>query len=242
LGVIRRIHVPRLYPGKIPLDADEAHHVIDVLRLKEDAAVEIFDDEDRFARGVIAIADGKVLVRVESIAQEEAGRRVRLTVAAAVPKGDRADWMIQKLSELGVDRFIPLAAERSVVIPAGRNKSERWGRLAIEAAKQSRRIGVMKIGEVSQVKALIESLEGPGWFLSTGDDARPIVDVLAEKKGIDRLTLFIGPEGGWTEGEMTTFVGAEVVPVGLTSTILRVETAAIAAAAVVGCWQRESSG
>src|SRR5687767_15989799 len=95
-------------------------------------------------------------VRVGSV--DEAGPRgLDWTIAAAVPKGDRADWMVEKLSELGVEEFIPLASARSVVLPEGRNKRERWVRIATEAAKQSRRGGVMRVGELTPVAEALKT-------------------------------------------------------------------------------------
>jgi len=143
--VARRIHVPVLAVGETRLDEAQAHHARDVLRLTQGAEVEVFDDEGRAACGTLLIAPGAVAVRVEHLDEASAGSSVRLTVASAVPKGERADWMVEKLSELGVAAFVPLATARSVVLPEGRNKRQRWARIATEAAKQSRRAGVMQI-------------------------------------------------------------------------------------------------
>jgi 16S rRNA (uracil1498-N3)-methyltransferase len=230
IAAARRLHVPSLHPGTIELPEGEAHHARDVLRLADLATVELFDDAGQVARGWLRF-DGN---RGASVAVEEvrsaAEGLFQLTIAAAVPKGDRADWMIEKLSELGVSRFIPLATQRSVVHPAGTSKRQRWERLAIEAAKQSRRAGVMRIDELSPVESAMDA----GWYLSTDPGALPIGDLLRAYQG-NQLRLFIGPEGGWTEDEKQAFEAAGLTAVGLTDTILRIETAAVAAAAVVMC-------
>src|SRR5205085_9207719 len=104
------------------------HHVRDVLRLGNGQIVEVFDDDGRTASAVLIVsADDQVAVRVEQFHQPPKG--FQWTVAAAIPKGERADWMVEKLSELGTARFIPLIAERSVVVPQGRNKHQRWMRI-----------------------------------------------------------------------------------------------------------------
>ena len=219
------------------LDIAQAHHVRDVLRLTDGAAVEAFDDAGAVAQGVLLLRGARdVAVRVEHVqAGEKAG--ISLTVAAAVPKGDRADWMVEKLSELGVAAFVPLAAARSVVLPEGKNKRERWVRIATEAAKQSRRAGVMRVGELTTVaEALAEAARGPTWYLATEAEARPVPmgDALADMADGGAVTAFVGPEGGWTAEELAAFGAAGARAVRLTATILRVETAAVAVAAVVG--------
>jgi 16S rRNA (uracil1498-N3)-methyltransferase len=236
--VARRVYVPRLQTGDNPLDPAQAHHARNVLRLTDGAEVEVFDDAGRVARGVLTMSptDG-VAVRVERVEQREARpASVRLTVAAAVPKGDRADWMVEKLSELGVAEFVPLAAARSVVLPEGKNKRERWVRIATEAAKQSRRAGVMRVGELTKLQAALDAC-GRAWYFATEAAAAPvgIRDATDSVEPGTSLCAFIGPEGGWTEDELRLFATAGAVAVRLTDTILRVETAAVAVAAVVGC-------
>jgi 16S rRNA (uracil1498-N3)-methyltransferase len=229
--VARRLHVDAVRVGEITLDADEAHHARDVLRLGVGTAVEVFDDEGRVAGATLTTCDrDAVVARVEQVEMARTNR-FGWTIASAVPKGDRAEWMIEKLSELGTGAFVPLATARSVVLPEGKNKRERWQRIAIESAKQSRRAGVMRIGELTRLERAIVA---PGWYLSTAADAVP-VDVAVEKISADasHLTLFIGPEGGWTDEELSRFAAAGLTPVALTGTILRVETAAVTAAAIV---------
>jgi 16S rRNA (uracil1498-N3)-methyltransferase len=257
------LHTPHLHAGLVELPPTEAHHARDVLRLQAGDEIEIFDDSGRVAAAVIERLDAQSMqVRVDRIEQPVVS--LDITVAAAVPRGERADWMIEKLSEMGVTRFIPLATARSVVLPAGKNKHQRWLRLATESAKQSRRVGVMEIDELTPLEAAIAagmtrkagSGEGeeraiapltavkigqvPGIYLSTRREARPIVELLTSQlEASASLVLFIGPEGGWTDEEMEAMEKAGLTGAQLTATILRVETAAITAAAVVACWREQ---
>src|SRR5678816_394715 len=115
-------------------------------------------------------------------------------------RGDRADWMVEKLSELGVLEFVPLAAARSVVLPERRGKRDRWLRIATEAAKQSRRAGVMRITELAPLDdALVRAkAAGAAWFLSTEEEyATPIGEAVGRTPPRNGITAFIGPEGGW---------------------------------------------
>jgi 16S rRNA (uracil1498-N3)-methyltransferase len=251
--VARRIHVDHVRVGEVALDAAQAHHARNVLRLADGARVDVFDDAGAAGVGRLVVRGaGDVAVIVETVehAAGFAGSGVAFewAVASAVPKGERSDWMVEKLSELGAAAFVPLAAARSVVLPEGRNKRERWERIATESAKQSRRIGVMRVAPLTPIGHAIADAsggkaEGParGWYLSTQGDAMPVADAADRwadaaanaAEGAALLTLFVGPEGGWAPQELERFAAARLTAVALTSTILRVETAAVAAAAVV---------
>lgn len=235
----RRLHIPNLRTGLQILDATQAHHARNVLRLVAGDRVELFDDGGRVAQGTLEIeSDGVTAVRVGDVT-EPPGSRFTWSVAAAVPKGDRADWMVEKLSELGCSAYIPLLAERSVVQPKGENKRQRWMRLATESAKQCRRIGVMRVDEPTSLDALLAAQTGnaghhpAAWFLDTGDTAIPIRQLLLAPPAAQHLLLLIGPEGGWTTGEVDKMLTAHLTAVALTETILRIETAAVTAAACV---------
>jgi 16S rRNA (uracil1498-N3)-methyltransferase len=233
---MRRILVPRTHIGRIDLPAAQAHHLRDVLRMTEGAEIEVFDSSGTTGRGHIAsISPDTVSIQVDQL-DDRLPNRPPISVAAAIPKGTRADWMIEKLSELGVDRFIPLAAERSVVLPKGESKPQRWQRLAEESARQSGRTGVMQIDPLADLEAILHQARNQNiaaWYLSPADGAISIIDLARAIP--PALLLLIGPEGGWTPAEITAFDAAKIPPVRITQTILRVETAAVAAAAVILC-------
>lgn len=230
----RRIHIPQLSVGDILLDPIEAHHIRDVLRMQNGAAVEVFDDAGAVAQAVLLhLGPRETAVRISHIEPAADSRALQWTVASAVPKGERADWMVEKLSELGAAAFIPLAAARSVVLPQGQGKRERWMRIATESAKQSRRAGVMRIEELTSLADAIKNIKGHGWFFATEIPGIPIAQALVAARKLPSLTMFIGPEGGWKSDEIAAFSSAGLTAVRLGRTILRIETAAIAAAAVI---------
>lgn len=221
--------------GEIPLDLVQAKHARNVLRLEENTVVEVFDDRGRVAAGrLIYRGPHETLVLVESIESQPELSGLKLTIASAIPKGERADWMIEKLSELGVFAFIPLQSERSVVKPEGKNKIDRWNRIATESAKQSRRLGVMRIGELMTASKVIEEARNAAgqaaFYLSTQAGVPPIFERVSQSN--ESLLLLIGPEGGWTEEEIRQCASANIEGVGLTQTILRIETAAVVAAGI----------
>lgn len=226
----RRFHVPLLSAGKVPLDHAQARHALDALRLRTGDAVELFDDAGQVASGVIDASGGGVLVDV-SVVQPRAPVG-GITVACAVPKGERADWMVGKLAELGVARFVPLRTARSVVHPEGEGKLDRWRRLAVEAAKQSGQPRPMRIDALTSLSdCLAACAAGRGAFADASGAARAIDPALA---GVVEAVL-IGPEGGWTEQERGHMAQAGLIPLRLTATILRVETAAVVAAGALLC-------
>ena len=238
--VAKRIHVAAVRPGHITLNDAEAHHTRDVLRLKAGDVVEVFDDAGATASATLSALDSAgVTLDVQQIIEPSRPSGTAITIATAVPKGDRADWMVEKLSELGVGRFIPLITERSVVHPTGKSKSQRWMRLAIESAKQSHRPGVIQIDPLTPLAEVLKSATPatPAWVMSTQGAATPIAKLLQSPSPPAAITIFIGPEGGWTDGELDQFTTAGATAVALTATILRIETAAVTAAAVVACWK-----
>ncbi|HTW94529.1 MAG TPA: RsmE family RNA methyltransferase [Tepidisphaeraceae bacterium] len=241
--MLRRLHVPQLASGRIDLPPAQAHHARDVLRLSSGDRVELFDDTGAVATAAITDCDASgVSVLVESADLSAAPpEKPKIIIASAIPKSTRADWMIEKLSELGVDRFIPLAAERSVVVPEGKQKIARWSRLAAEAARQSRRRGALKINPVTTIADLLDqapSLCTKACCLSP-ESQTPIADFLASAP--TSLLMIVGPEGGWTDAETAMFDNASLAPVRLTDTILRIETAAVVAAAIAAVLNSERS-
>lgn len=229
--MLRRVHTPQLRPGTIALDATQSRHVRDVLRLPVGSRIEVFDDKGATAMAVLLDLKPVATVQVTSMCLP-GQQGMDLAIASAIPKGERADWMIEKLSELGVSRFVPLKSERSVVLPEGRNKLARWQRLARESAKQSRRRGVMEIEAMTTVGAVLRAAPTL-LFLSTDPSAASILKAVSSLPAGAPLMLLIGPEGGWSDDELAQFADSKLIGVKLTDTVLRVETAAIAAASVV---------
>ena len=206
---------------------EQARHAVRVRRAVEGDGVGIFDDDGRTAAGEL-VRDGHGWA-VRLVADAVLSRRsTGVTVYSTVPKGQRADWMVEKLSELGVEAFVPLSTALSVVEP-GAGKLERFSRLARESTKQSERIGVMRI------EPLMTLEQGLGHLQASGQKAALLS---TERRGpslarLDVSAVFIGAEGGWTDAELETMLAAGLVLGRLTDTLLRVETAAICAASIL---------
>ena len=196
--------------------------------------VELFDDAGRRAAATVLGTGERVLLKVDAVEQAQS-RGMELVIAAAVPKGSRADWMVEKLSELGVAHLIPLDTARGVVHPEA-GKLQRWERIAQESAKQCKRSGVMRIEAPMTIQKLCAASQwekAARWCMATGEGSQPISEMLPHLDGNGTLLATIGPEGGWTEQEQDVMRSERFQMVRLTHTILRIETAALTLAAVV---------
>jgi len=194
---------------------DDAHHLFRVLRLRDGEVVTVSDGQGAWCATRVVAGH---LQQDTDIVQEAVP--VALTIASAIPKGDRAEWMVQKLTEIGVTELALLHCARSVVRwegERGARQRQRMKRVAREAAMQSRRVW-------------LPTLSGP--FDAQSVLQRPHT-VLAEPAGVPRTelpfrpsTVVIGPEGGFSAEELA----GDVPRVRLGATVLRVETAAVVAA------------
>lgn len=223
-----RCHVPDLpRHGRLCLRGEEAHHLGRVRRVGEGQTVELFDGAGRGVQAIVRDVR-KDCVELE-IGPSLPDRRppLELTLATAVPKGERFDWLVEKATELGVRRLIPLRCERSTVDPRPA-KLERLRRVIIEAAKQCGRFQLMELAEpedwadyAARESAPLRLLADPGGAAFPA--SRPTTGA----------AVAIGPEGGFTADEVERGTAAGWTSVRLAATILRIETAALAACAVV---------
>jgi 16S rRNA (uracil1498-N3)-methyltransferase len=218
-------------PAHPVLAPDDVHHLGRVLRLRSGEEVIVSDGAGHWGRtrwaggenGALAALDDGTGPGGDGSVQFEAAPSPALTVAFAPTKGERPEWVVQKLTELGIDRIVPLVSERSVVRwsgARGQGAVERLRRVAREAAGQCRRVWLPAISEVMRFDALGE-LGAPG-------------DVVLAQLSGDRLAaahrvVAVGPEGGWSAGEL----GSGLPTVGFGLSVLRAETAAVTAAALM---------
>ena len=205
--------MPRFFVEKIThpavLSPEESRHALRALRLAPGDRVTVFDPREAWSGEIESVA-GKVTVRL--VERLPVPALPRVVVAAAAPKGARLDWMIEKLAELGVEEFIPVRFARSVVEP-GEGKRKRLEKIVLAAAKQSG-APLMKI---SPEKSAAQ-LPADAWLASPGGTERP-----PSGGGL----VVVGPEGGLSPEEEARFSRR----FSLGPTILRIETAAVVAAA-----------
>jgi 16S rRNA (uracil1498-N3)-methyltransferase len=161
-------------------------------------------------------------------AAPSAAPAVDITLLVAVPRGERMDWLVQKTTELGVARIVPVASERSVARPeAGSGRHPRWEKIAREAARQCGRADVPRIDEPTELEAALAANDLPARRLALWEGER------GRSLGAALTAILIGPEGGFAADEVARAERASFVAVGLGPRILRVETAAVVAVALI---------
>lgn len=219
--------------NKAALTGPHAEHLTRVLRARVGQEFDIVAN-GVVHRGVVAnIAESRVEFDLAEEVSAEAVA-VNLTLLLAVFKFDRMEWAIEKATELGASRIIPFIARRTDahLASAAVKRVERWRRIAVQAAEQSRRTAMP---EVSDPRKLQDAASLPGALrivLSEVEQSTSLREVVAAHEDTSEVVLAIGPEGGWTQVELDLFRNGGWIPVSLGPTILRVETAAIAAVAI----------
>ena len=221
-------------PGDaVELDPEEARHAVRVLRMREGEAVELMDGRGTVAAGVLTRARARqATVRVD-VKHAHPEPRPPLTVLAAPPKGARLESMTGMLVQLGVSRLVLLDTERSVTEP-GVGKLQRLERVVIEACKQCGRSWAMAIEGPTRFDTALDHAASEGSVrllaTATGDPRHDLPAAVAEAA---EVRVLVGPEGGFTPEEEHAARAAGYEPWALGASVLRIETAATAAAAVL---------
>lgn len=222
-----------LGPGEVTLTDAEAHHLAHAARRRVGDRVTLFNGDGNDYRAAVAeVAKKSVTLTIDAV--EPAGRETPFPVwvAAALPKGDRADYLVEKLTELGVHTIVPLRTARSVVEPRDA-KLDRLRRAAVEACKQCGRSVLPTITELTDFPALLALPGLPAW--------RAVAHPLPGAVRLPSVTarggvVAIGPEGGLTEAEVAEAIAAGWVALSLGPRIQRVETAAACVAGWLTQW------
>jgi 16S rRNA (uracil1498-N3)-methyltransferase len=229
----RRFIADEVSGDRAALIGEHANHLVRVLRARVGQDFDIATGAN-VRRGRISFVDD---TRVEFDLGEEilTAGMAEITLVLAIFKFDRMEWAIEKCTELGVSLIVPVIARRtdSHLAAASVKRAERWQRIARQGAEQSRRVTPPEIA--APIK-LAEALDLPATsriVLAESEDRTLLRDVVKPHASEDGIILAVGPEGGWTEGELQLFRQAGWTSASLGNTILRAETAAIAATAVV---------
>ena len=206
----------------LELPPDETNHVHNVLRGKNGDLIEVVNGEGRlFAARLRSGGGASVVEELEA----PRGTRVEISLYQAVPKGGRMDLVVEKATEVGATRIVPLLAERGVVSPR-EGKIGRWRRVAEAAARQALRLSVPEVAEPVRFEDAASEVGEAGVLLHKAPDLQPVEAVVGAP-----VSLFVGPEGGWSEGELLLAEEAGLTFGGLGPYRLRSETAGIVAVA-----------
>jgi 16S rRNA (uracil1498-N3)-methyltransferase len=230
--VADRFYCPaRPVDGRFTLVEDEARHLLRVRRLGLNDRVEIFDGRG-FATVAEVVAVGRDRVELTAVGEPLPDRAapLDLTLVTAVPKGERFAWLVEKATELGAARLIPMRTERSVVDPRD-TKIDRLRRTISEAAKQCGRNRLMELDLPSAWTSLVSQVSDPVKLFAHPGGLAPAAWPRIER-GCS-ATLAIGPEGGFTEAEAEAAKANGWTVISLGSTLLRIETAGLAGCSAI---------
>jgi 16S rRNA (uracil1498-N3)-methyltransferase len=225
----RRWIADQVSGNRAALTGAHAVHLVRVLRAR------VGQEFDVVANGVVR--RGVVVALAESLVDFELGEEIpvepaaiRLTLLLAIFKFDRMEWAIEKCTELGVTRIVPVIARRtdSHLVAASGKRVGRWRRIAVQASEQSRRASSPEIADPIKLREAMALPAGLKIVLSEAEEQSQLRDVQLTGE----VLLAIGPEGGWTEDELELLQQNCWLSASLGPTILRAETAAIAATAI----------
>jgi len=210
-----------------------ADHLTRVLRARVGQEFDITTGSEVRRGSIIAISSDRV--EFELGEQIPVSPNTRVTLLLSIFKFDRMEWAIEKCTELGVARIVPLIARRTEahLATAAAKRLDRWRRIVLQAAEQSRRSVVPEISQPLKLRDASTLSGGMRILLSETEEQVMLKDVLRSGSSNGEIVIAFGPEGGWTEEELNTFSEAGWILASLGSTILRAETAAIAAMAIV---------
>ncbi|MCA9055068.1 MAG: 16S rRNA (uracil(1498)-N(3))-methyltransferase [Planctomycetaceae bacterium] len=228
----------RALGDQFALSADEAHHLRDVLRIPVGAEVELFDGRGGHARAeVVAAGKRGVDVQLSTSPESDPYPAQEVWLVFAPPKADRLRWLVEKCTELGVDRLTPIITERAVVKP-GEGKLRKLEDAALQACKQCGRNRLPAImtpqtwSEFWRQVAATDDNDGARWFIADRSGV-PVPSALSadDRMRPGKIILLVGPEGGFTEPELQQAQAAGAQTLSLGTHILRIETAAVAGVA-----------
>lgn len=241
---MRRFFLPdglaEAHPGqRVTLGSPETHHLRNVLRLSSGAEVELFDGRGWSCRGTVeSVARSESQIRLVTEPEAARPRTPAVWLACPAPKQERLRWLVEKTTELGVDRWIPLVTQRTVVEP-GANKLQKLEDAVVQSCKQCGRNDLLVIEPPRTWADFIAGLSAEPSQLNpvlvadpSGDSIRDAL-ATATASSAGTLAIVIGPEGGLTREELASAVAAGARLVRLADLVLRTETAAIAASAIV---------
>jgi len=237
-----RFYVPpeNISEGTIHISGKEAHHILDVMRMSEGDQVVVFDGTGKEYTGFIKQADtakGELFVEVVRVDTPSRGTAPRVTLAQAVPKKGRMDYIVEKATELGVSAIIPLTSERTIVRPDERSagkKAQRWRAIAVEASKQCGRPDVPEVCGITPYDDVLGDIGGYDLAVIAclSEGTMPLKQVLPGALP-GKVIIFIGPEGDFTPEEIEKALQKKCRAVSLGPRVLKSDTAGLFAVSAV---------
>ncbi len=227
----------RITPPRVSLSSDETHHLVRVLRLQTGDEVFVFDGvENEYRCRVLSAKAGRAELEIIERLADTVESPLELTLAQAVAKGEKFDLVVQKATELGVSRIAPLLTENTDVklkSEQADKRVERWRRISLESLKQSGRRRLVDIRPPATVAEFIDENAGSDLLIVFSERGGVTLRQALAECDRPRISALVGPEGGWSDAELLLLEqrGAKAVTLG--PRVLRTETAAIVALALL---------
>jgi 16S rRNA (uracil1498-N3)-methyltransferase len=223
---------PRIENGMVKVEGEEVKHIRKVLRLKAGDDISVFDGLGKEFEGTI-VEEGlsSVVIRIKNVYSSKRDSPLEVTLAQSLLKGEKMDYLIQKATELGVEEIIPFLSSRSVPLlekSKRLKRHQRWKRIAIEASKQCGRGVIPEIESLQDYSEMLQRASPNALRLILWEkEGAKLKKILERSKEGKRIFFVIGPEGGFSEGEVDEAKGVGFIPVTLGRRILRAETASL---------------
>lgn len=220
------------------IDGKEAHHILHVKRIKPGYTIILFDGKGtEYQARVTQTSNNRLKAVIEEAKPISREAHVDIIVAFSVPKGKYVNLLVQKCTELGVKRLIPIHCERSIVDIRSKfiEKKEKWNKIVIEASKQCKRNLITVIEDVMSFLELMKHVYAYDLPLIAclAPHSRNLKGVLNRYPAAKKILCIIGPEGGFTQKEITLAEEAGCIPIRLGDSTFKIETAAIAMSSMI---------
>ncbi len=235
---MRRFFVADVVEKKVVIRGSDAHHIKRVLRYQIGDTIIVVDGSGKVMQTVIVeMQDEMVIAEVGAVLDDNTEAPIELILAQCLPKGDKMDLVVQKAVELGVSTICPIASENCVVKYDEKKKASRqlkWQKVADEAAKQCGRTILPTVEAIVSLKEFLATLDTDieAMMCYEGEVQLPIKAILSQSTA-NRFLILVGPEGGFNKEEVALCQKSGLKIATLGKRILRTETAAIAATAIV---------
>ena len=229
----RRFFVDQFKNQRAVMEGEAAHHLGRVLRAQPGQLYELSDGTSVWLGRIDIVNRDRVEFELTEPLPSEASH-LETTLLLSVVKFDAFEWALEKATELGVTRIVPLAAARSekALLAAVPKRAERWRKILLESSQQCRRVQVPVLEALTKPEKAFTPQEGLRILLSESPDVKPLREMLTGVHS-SMAVLAVGPEGGWTEGEFAAAREAGFAEASLGKLILRAETAVIASLASI---------
>ena len=225
--------------GMVTISGSEARHIGTVLRLREQAAITLFDDDGTIYEATIIKKDHKqVQVRIDHESRDQERQHMMILLGQALTKGSKMDLIVQKSTELGVSRIIPFSSLRTIMRydeKQSRARVSHWQRIALASAKQSGRRHIPAVENIAAFNSLV-TRDLPGYLkiiLWEEESAVRLRHVLKNSAALLPVVFLVGPEGGFDPKEVACAREQGFIPVSLGDTVLRTETVSSAVLSVI---------